>query len=150
MREHLCRVLTDFRAVPGFDQADEWGDVEVDFSAHGHERPRPLRGGERGVYAFFQGQTWLRIGQTRYPQRFTSQHYGTNRANSTFAKDIWNNREEFGYTGLEKDIGDWIFATFGRANLILPARWPATISPLLEAYLHHRLHPRFEGKRLAS
>ena len=73
--------------------------------------------------------------------------YGTRRANSTFAKDIWTNKEEFGYDGPEEKIGEWIFETFGRANLILPARWPATISPLLEAYLHHRLHPRFEGRR---
>ena len=147
MRKHLLRVLRDFRRVPGFDQAHEWGEVEADFSDNCHKRPRQLRHGERGVYAFFQGHTWLRIGQTVYPQRFTSQHYGTRRANSTSAKDIWTNKEEFGYDGPEEEIGEWIFETFGRANLILPARWPATISPLLEAYLHHRLHPRFEGRR---
>ena len=147
MHDEFAQVLRDLLRLPRFDQADQWELVEVSFSDNGHERPRPLRARERAVYAFFQGQTWLRIGQTGHSPRFTSQHYGTGRANSTFAKDLWNNREEFGYNGPEDTIGEWIFDTFVRANLILPAQWPATVSPLVESYLHYRLHPRFEGRR---
>ena len=147
MQDQLQQILQDFRAIPEFDQADDWGAVEQSFSEDGHPRPRPLRTGETAVYAFFRGRTWLRIGQTSYSTRFTSQHYGTRRAKSTFAKDIWRNRGEFQYEGREEDIGEWIQEVFGRANLILPARWPPTVPPLLEAYLHYRLNPRFEGRR---
>ena len=133
--------------TPGFAQSNEWSDVTVDFSANHHTRPRDLRGGERVVYAFFQNDAWLRIGQTGHSARFTSQHYGTTRAGSSFAKDVWANRGEFGFEGPEEHIGEWIFANVGRANVILPPGWPATVSPLLEAYLRYRLNPQFEGRR---
>ena len=147
MVDCLHRILRDFRRIPGLVEASEWSQVTVDSSADCHQRPRPLRGGERAVYAFFKGGSWLRIGQTGYPQRFTSQHYGTKRAGSTFAKDIWANRQEFGFGGREEDVGEWILANIGRANVILPPQWPDTVSLLLEAYLHYRLSPRFEGRR---
>ncbi|WP_206540103.1 hypothetical protein, partial [Leisingera sp. ANG-Vp] len=51
------------------------------------------------------------------PQRFTSQHYGTKRAGSTFAADVWNNREHFGFEGEEERIDDWVLENFGRANI---------------------------------
>lgn len=147
MIDCLHLILKDFRRIPGLVQADEWSQVEVDSSTNAHRPPRPLRYNERAVYAFFKSDSWLRIGQTGHSPRFTSQHYGTRRANSTFAKDIWVNRNEFGFAGPEGDIGHWILANFGRANMILPAHWPEAVSLLLESYLHYRLNPRFEGRR---
>ena len=147
MIDRLDRVLDDFQRIPCLVQAHEWCQITKDSSADCHRRPRPLRDGERAVYAFFKGRTWLRIGQTGYSQRFTSHHYGTKRAKSTFAKDIWNNRGEFGFCGREEDIGDWFFTNIGRANIIMPSHWPNTVSLLLEAYLHYCLNPRFEGRR---
>ena len=147
MQEKFQNIMRGFEGILFFTKSQQWSDVTVDFTANRHQRPRLLREGERAVYAFFQDETWLRIGQTSYSQRFTSQHYGTRRAKSSFAIDIWRNKEEFGYRGREEDIGEWIFANFGRANIILPAQWPATVAPLLEAYLHYRLNPRFEGPR---
>ncbi|MCY4343259.1 MAG: hypothetical protein OXE83_06760, partial [Gammaproteobacteria bacterium] len=135
LRDQLCGVLDDFQRIPGFDYARDWSKVEMDYSGNCHERPRSLRDGEHGVYAFFQSHKWLRIGQTSHSPRFTSQHYGTNRARSNFARDIWKNRAEFGYKGEEQNIGDWILKTFGRANIILPSHWPSSVSPFLEAYM---------------
>ena len=120
--------------------------LELEFEAGPHERPAPLRN-QRAVYLFFRGQEWLRIGQTGYPQRFTSQHYGTKRASSTFALDDWNNREEFGFEGDEERIGDWLLENFGRANIRVPAEHGDAMTRLLEAFLHLHLNPRFEGAR---
>ena len=120
--------------------------LSLQFEAGPHTRPTPLRN-ERAVYLFFRGQEWLRIGQTGYSQRFTSQHYGTNRAGSTFAADIWNNREQFGFAGDEERIDTWIFENFGRANIRLPAEHGDAMTRLLEAFLHLNLNPRFEGRR---
>jgi len=150
MRSILDGILWDFQRIPGLVQSDEWSKVAVQFCVNSHTRPKPLRDGERAVYAFFQGTTWLRIGQTNYSARFTSQHYGTKRANSTFAQDIWKNKDEFGFTGTEKNIGEWIFSNVGRANIVLPAHWPDAVAILLEVYLHYRLSPRFEGRRQLS
>ena len=147
MRSLLDGILYDFQKIPGLVQSEQWSKVAVEFSANRHTRPKPLRDKQRAVYAFFQGTVWLRIGQTKYSARFTSQHYGIARARSTFAKDIWRNKKEFGFIGEEEDIGDWIFSNVGRANIVLPAHWPGAVAKLLEAYLHYRLNPRFEGRR---
>jgi len=120
--------------------------LQLQFEAGPHTRPTPLRE-ERGVYLFFRGQEWLRIGQTGYSQRFTSQHYGTRRAGSNFAQDIWRNRHEFGYEGEEVNISAWIFQNFGRANIRLPDQHGDAMSRLLEAFFHVNLNPRFEGRR---
>lgn len=146
MRSLLDGALWDFRRIPGLVQSAEWSNVVVQFSANPHARPKPLRDKQRVVYAFFQGTTWLRIGQTSYSPRSTSQHYGTRRAGSTLAKDIWTNKEDFGFVGNEEDIDAWIFSNVGRADIVLPAHWPAPVASLLEAYLHYRLNPRFEGR----
>lgn len=147
MQTQFNDALADFANMPGFTEATEWHRVAIDFSANCHQRPRPLHGGVSAVYAFFQGNIWLRIGHASYPGRFTSQHYGIKRSGSSFAEDMWANREEFGFNGPASEIGEWIQANFGRANVILPPQWPKTVSPLLEAYLHYRLNPRFEGPR---
>lgn len=121
--------------------------LQLDFEGGPHTRPKAL-GSDRGVYLFFRDREWLRIGQTGYSQRFTSQHYGTRRANSTFAKDIWGDRKYFGFEGTEEEIGDWLFQNFGRANVRLPGHKGDALSRLLEAFLHLNLSPRFEGRRI--
>ena len=150
MRSLLDGALCDFRGIPGLVQSSEWSEVIVQFSANSHTRSKPLRNKQRVVYAFFQGTTWLRIGKTSYSQRSTSQHYGIERASSTLAKDIWANKEDFGFDGKKEDIGEWIFSNIGRADVVLPGHWPDTVARLLEAYLHYRLNPRFEGRRQSS
>ncbi|MDP4540708.1 hypothetical protein Q9K01_13835 [Qipengyuania sp. DY56-A-20] len=145
MKAELGSLLLRFREIHGVSQL-ELPELYVEFEFASHTRPSTLKD-EIGVYAFFREGEWLRIGQTSYPQRFTSQHYGTRRANSTFAKDIWMNRTEFGYLGLEDEIGEWIFSAFGRANIRLPRSYGDTLSKLLEAFLHLNLKPRFEGRR---
>lgn len=120
--------------------------LNFQFETGPHTRPAPLRD-ERGIYLFFRDNEWLRIGQTGYSQRFTSQHYGTRRAGSTFAADLWNNREHFGFEGDEARIDAWILENFGRANIRIPARDGDAMSRLLEAFLHLNLRPRFEGRR---
>lgn len=148
MRDIMDDALCNFRRIPCLTEAEQWHLVEVDFTDAPHGRPRPLQSGQRAVYLFFRGEEWLRIGQTGYSQRFTSQHYGTKRASSTFAKDVWLNRCEFGFSGNEDDIDHWIMQNCGRANVLLPAQWPESVSLLLESYLHYLLTPRFEGRRV--
>lgn len=120
--------------------------IDIQFEAGPHTRPAPLRD-ERAVYLFFKDREWLRVGQTGYSQRFTSQHYGTRRAGSMFAADVWNNRRDFGFEGDEAQIGLWLLANFGRANIRIPAFHGDAMSRFLEAFLHLHLNPKFEGRR---
>jgi len=141
----LLRHFSEIYGVQGRIQTP----LPLEFEAGPHSRPTPLRN-ERGVYLFFQGSKWLRIGQTGYAPRFTSQYYGTRRAGSTFAQDIWLNRNEFGYQGEENDISEWLFDNFGRTNIRISVHHGNMMSRLLEAFLHLNLNPRFEGRREVS
>lgn len=145
MRARLQAILTEFEAIPGVADAVQTP-LTIEFSVAPHPRPTPLRN-QSAVYLFFRGEQWLRIGQTNFSTRFTSQHYGTKRAGSSFAKDVWLNRADFGYDGVEDDLPAWIPANFGRANIRLPNQQSDRLSRLLEAFLHFKLAPRFEGKR---
>ena len=148
MNLQLDSVLNDFKRIPCLVQARQWHLVQVEFCDAPHQPPGPLPG-RQAAYLFFRGQEWLRIGQTGYSAHFTSQHYGTRRAGSTFAKDVWINRSDFGFRGTESKVGDWIKQNCGRANVTLPRNrdWPKSVLVLLESYLHYRLNPRFEGRR---
>ena len=117
-----------------------------------HERPKPLQSNQRAIYIFFKDDRWLRIGQTDYSARFTSQHYGVRRARSTLAKDIRDHGDAFGFSGSDNEIGNWILGNCGRADLRLPVQGVEPkageyFAKLLESYLHYRLQPRFEGRR---
>lgn len=147
VREQLNAVLSDFTRIPGVCETSHWQDIVFEFSDAPHSRPRPLEANQQAVYLFFRGEDWLRVGQTSHPARFVSQHYATGRSGSNFAKDIWNNRREFGFRGSEQEVGIWIMENCGRANVRMPVGWPKEVGRLLESYLHYRLRPRFEGRR---
>lgn len=147
MEERLRELLSQFLRIHGV-QGVVNERIEIQFENGPHTRPGPLRD-EIGVYLFFRDQEWLRVGKTSYSTRFTSQHYGTKRAGSSFANDVWINRQEFGFEGPEEQIGAWLLQHFGRANIRLAARHGDAMSRLLEAFLHLHLSPRFEGQRAA-
>ena len=146
MEELLNGLIGDFLNIRGARGRLTRDDLVIDFQPEPHRRPSPLRN-ERAVYLFFRGEDWLRIGQTGYSARFTSQHYGTRRAGSTFAMDLWTNRLEFGFNGNEANIDQWIWDNFGRANIRMSAEHGAVMSQCLEAFLHLNLRSRFEGAR---
>lgn len=148
MEEQLNEIVESFFAIEVIEQRFDRHQIEFTFQSVPHTRPSPLRN-QRAVYLFFHNNTWLRIGQTSYSPRFTSQHYGTRRAGSSFAKDVWMNRQEFEYIGLETELQPWICANFGRANIRFPVDWGEPFSRFFEAYLHLYLNPRFEGRRAA-
>lgn len=145
MEQQLEELLARFVEIHGVRGVVQFPDP-VDFQKAPHERPLPLRN-ERGIYLFFRNNEWLRIGQTAYSPRFTSQHYGSRRAGSTFAKDVWDNRLEFGFAGNEGEEAAWIFENCGRANIRISVQHGEAMSRLLEVFLHVHLEPRFEGRR---
>ena len=115
-----------------------------------HKRPKPLQGSQRAIYIFFKDDQWLRIGQTKDPGRFRNHHYGVAEGNSTLANDLQERADEFGLSGTNNEIRNWILESCGRANLRLPVQGVEPeaceyFAKLLESYLHYRLKPRFEG-----
>ncbi|PJN95626.1 hypothetical protein CNY89_07355 [Amaricoccus sp. HAR-UPW-R2A-40] len=118
------------------------GAIEVQHQPAPHV-PAALPAGKMAVYVFVEGAAILKVGKAgpKSSARFASQHYGFN-APSTLAKSLIKD----GARGLaQDDIGNWMRGNLGRVNFLLPASLGVDVLSLLEAFLHCRLRPVFEG-----
>lgn len=130
-------------ALAGYPGIRELLSVEYLPAPH---RPTPLVPGRIAIYGFWWQGRWLKIGKVGHKSgpRFASHHYHTS-ASSTLAKSLVKELSTE-LPGLDPaDPGAWICRNVSRVNITLPA----TVSPLhlsfLEAFLHLRLRPRYEG-----
>ena len=156
-REDILSALNDFEMVSelaGEPLIFVWDNVE--FCPAPHERPKKLPVGRAAVYGFWCHGEWLKIGQVgpKSNARYTSQHY-TGSANSTlagalrgdaeWAKRVANDVDAEAPAGITKDFtAEWIEHTTSRVNILLPPNHDA-LRRLLEAFLHVRLRPKYEG-----
>jgi hypothetical protein len=139
-------ALRDFREVArlgGTPLAD--ADLVVEFLRAPH-RPPGLPFGRMAVYAFWGDGAWLKIGIAgpNSDARYRSQHYNAGSAPSTLAGSL----VKFPPAGQAFTLttpGEWIKARTHRMNILMPASQPRELVSLLEAFLHLRLRPRFEG-----
>lgn len=89
---------------------------------------------------------YLKIGKANAKSvaRFTSQHYGFS-AGSTLAKSICND-DEFCQMGINQaNIKEWMLNNLYRINVFIRAEQGKAITELIEAILHYRFRPRYEG-----
>lgn len=98
------------------------------------------------VYAFWGDGGWLKVGKVgpNSNVRYTSQHYLGGSARSTLAASLTAsppNDEDFD----PNQVGAWMRERTCRLNILMPATRPKELLSLLEAFLHLRLRPRFEG-----
>ena len=101
------------------------------------------------VYAFFLNGQALKVGKVgpKRAARYTSQHYNSASAKSTLARSILNNPGKMGAAELNPaNVGSWIKHNTDRVNLLLPVTAGAPALSLLEAFLHVRWKPTFEGR----
>lgn len=98
------------------------------------------------VYAFWSEGGWLKVGKVgpNSNARYTSQHYLAGSAPSTLAGSLMRSPPtDNGFDPAQ--AGAWIRERTCRVNILLPAHQPRELLSLLEAFLHLRLRPRFEG-----
>lgn len=123
-------------------------DLLVEYLPAPHRPPTRLPAGKMAVYGFWGDGGWLKIGKVgpNSNARYTSQHYLAGSALSTLAGSLAKDPAMIGVTGFDPQApGVWIKAATHRVNILLPAaREPALLS-MLEAFLHLRLRPRYEG-----
>ncbi len=152
MRLTLDSALHDFQRFPSFVQAHDWAQVTVGCSPEHHtEVAASKRATANAPYTRFSGPETV---SGRANGLLAEIHQPTINNMVPGAQEA-PSRRTFGpigpsstrFKGHEKDIGLWIRANFGRANITFSEDWPATMSPLLEAYLHYRIRPRFEDRR---
>ena len=137
-----CLAASSARPPPEFE-------YELDVRWPPHESPGPLKG--RGaVYSFFWPERgeFLKVGKAGYgtEARYRYQHYG-DRAGSTLFKDLKADCRELGVPCEDGALKDWMYANLARADILLAPGYDEFVLSLLEAFLHLRWRPRYEGNR---
>jgi len=121
--------------------------VKIEFMKAPHTPPA-LSKGKCAVYGFWYEGEWLKIGKVgpNSRARYTSQHYSPKSSRSNLAKSLKSD-QTIQYRDFNQNFpGNWIKAYCSRVNIILPEEYKSLTLPLLEAFLHARLVPRYEGK----
>ena len=113
-----------------------------------HRPPTRLPAGKMAIYGFWGDGGWLKVGKAgpKSNARYTSQHYNAGSARSTLARSLANDPRMRLVKGFDpQDSGAWIKANTHRVNILLPSRRRKELLALMEAFLHLRLRPRYEG-----
>jgi hypothetical protein len=134
----VARIAGDARAAPCWN---------IEYLPAPH-KPPGLPGGKMAVYAFWGDGGWLKIGKVgpNSDARYRSQHYAPERARSSLAQSLLNDVDCSARCLIDAaSCTEWIKANTHRCNILLPATEPKSLLSLLEAFLHHRLKPRYEG-----
>jgi len=124
------------------------GEIETEFLAAPHRPPAFLPAGKMAVYGFWWNGIWLKIGKAgpKSSARYTSQHYSLHSAQSTLAKSLAKDPDMLTVAAFDpRNPGPWIKRSTHRVNILLPSERPKELLSLLEAFLHLRLRPRYEG-----
>ena len=115
LREGFLRVAR----VAGTDIRPDDIDIETLEMPH---RPTPLPAGKIAVFVFSDSEQVLKVSKVgpNSNARYQSQHYGVNRAPSTLARSLLNDRDAVQRHRLNKEnVGDWIKRHTDRVNFLL-------------------------------
>ncbi|WP_051208790.1 hypothetical protein [Butyrivibrio sp. WCD3002] len=109
--------------------------------------PKSLGKGKMGIYTFNYNGEFLKIGEAGPSSnaRFESQHYLPKSSNSNLSKSILKDSEMQGLGINELNVGDWIKKNTRRIDILLDASLGIFALNLLEAALHYKYEPRYEG-----
>jgi hypothetical protein len=144
----ISSALKDFAQVAALAHATiPLDQIRIEVLRRPH-KAKTLPLGKMAVYSFFQNGQALKVGKVspNSGPRFTYQHY-TGSAISTLSGSILANQGKVSATGLDrKTAGEWIKANTDRIDLLIPASCGTPILSLLEAFLHVRWNPMFEGR----
>ena len=115
-----------------------------------HLQPKKLKNGYAAIYMFIReyggGFKFLKIGKANANSnaRFCSQHYGFN-APSTLSKSICSDKEFIGIGVSNDNVKDWLLNNTHRINIYIKSDCGKAATELIEAILHYKYRPRFEG-----
>jgi hypothetical protein len=147
-RDEIDQAIGAFETVADLagDPIDRSGMV-IEFLDAPHLPPARLPAGMMAIYGFWHDGRWLKIGKAgpRSNARYTTHHYGFN-APSTLAKSLRDDPAMGNVPAFDPGFpGSWIKANCCRINILLPATRNIELLNLLEAFLHLRLRPIYEG-----
>ncbi|MBN2549895.1 MAG: hypothetical protein JXB15_12100 [Anaerolineales bacterium] len=122
-------------------------EIQVEYLPAPHRPPTHLPAGKMAVYGFWGDGVWLKIGKVgpKSAARYCYQHYNGD-APSTLAGSLASDPKMRKVAGFKRnDPGEWMKASTSRVNILLSSQRERELLSLLEAFLHLRLRPRYEG-----
>jgi hypothetical protein len=110
-------------------------------------RPASLPKGKMGIYMFLYDNKFLKIGKAgpKSNARFYSQHYNPKSARSTLAASILTDGAIDNKSISEFNIGDWIKENCYRIYILFDTDLGIFALELIEAALHYKYEPIYEG-----
>ncbi|RWO83200.1 MAG: hypothetical protein EOS18_06310 [Mesorhizobium sp.] len=143
------QALSDYAQVLALSRQDcDPVKIKIDFAPKPH-RPTGLPSGYQAVYCFFLADKALKIGMAgpNSDARYRSQHYSPGSALSTLAGSLLSNPGKAGVPAIKSNfVGDWIKANTDRVNFLIPAPYGRAAASQMEAFLHARWSPIYEGR----
>ncbi|OQY04417.1 MAG: hypothetical protein B6I25_06925 [Planctomycetales bacterium 4572_13] len=149
MKAELQKIIADFVKVAKLAEIKiELEDISIEFLNCPHTPPVDIPKGKIAVYAFFYNQNCLKVGQfgKKSKARYTSQHYNPNSSKSNLAKNILKHQNILSLSGLNNhNISEWIKTNTDRVNILIDTDFGKLVISLMEAFLHCRFDPVFDG-----
>lgn len=148
-REEVENAIISFMTVASLSgNPISRADFEVEYLPAPHCPPPRLPAGKMAVYGFWGDGVWLKIGMVgaKSKARFTSQHYNPGGARSTLAGSLAKDPHILTVSGFDPNVpGAWIKTATHRVNTPFSSHKRIKLLALLEAFLHLRLRPCYEG-----
>ena len=147
-RADMKNAISDFLIVAELaGDPTSQSEFDIEYLAAPHH-PGRLPAEKIAIYGFWGDGEWLKIGKAgaKSGARYTSHHYDASRSRSTLAGSLVADPNMVIVPGFDPQMpGEWIRQRTNRVNILLPATRRLELLSLLEAFLHVRLRPRYEG-----
>lgn len=103
--------------------------------------------GRMAVYSFIYQDRFLKIGKagSNSNARFNSQHYDPKNSQSNLAKSLLNDPQLVELNLDATNIKEWIKTNTRRIDFLVDATLGIFVLNLIEAFLHLKYRPKYEG-----
>jgi hypothetical protein len=148
-QSEMNEALTDFIHVARFARYElSAQDLNREYCSAPHCPPKALPKGKMAIYGFWGDGSWLKIGKAgpRSQARYIGQHYNPKSSGSNLARSLAQDSRASSLANFDQQApGNWIRGSCHRVNILVDAGRGGPLLSLLEAFLHARLKPRYEG-----
>jgi hypothetical protein len=143
----ISQILADFRrTLPLAGMDPQRIQLEVQDRGCPHV-PAALPRGRMAVYIFALADSALKVGKVgrNSNARFQTQHYLPGSSGSNLAKSLLDDETGPCCEVSADEIGSWMRQRLHRIDILLNADAGVAVLSYLEAFLHCRLSPKYEG-----
>lgn len=144
LKKDLVKIILGISSMLGKPISEEKFEI-VDLGLP--HKPTSLPKGKMAIYMFLYDNKFLKIGKAgpKSNARFYSQHYNPKSARSTLAASILADGLIANKSISESNVGVWIKENCYRIDILLDSDLGIFALELIEAALHYKYEPVYEG-----